>query len=120
MSERELVIKGLDDAYDRKLSRDMLDVGNGIKIAPQEPTGLSIWAGLLKDGYIEPFQVLWAIRPERKGREKWRAARVTLEEGSYYFNLQHPRDSDDFDALSKRKDEELRSVVPDLEESTPF
>lgn len=124
MSEKQRIIKALDLAYEKQLSDGMIDSGAGFKIAPQlgaEKSASSIWANLLSDGYIKPYDVLWAIR-FNFGKREWLAARVTLPtEGTFYFNLRHGKDSDDFDALGKKMDEKFRSFVPDdEEESNPF
>jgi hypothetical protein len=120
---KERIIKALDLAYEKQLSDGLLDTGAGFKIAPQvsaEKSAISIWAKLLSDGYIKPYEVLWAIRFLAHKKE-FLAVRVTLPtEGIFYFNLRCGRDSDDFDSLGKKMDEKLRTFIPDIEESNPF
>lgn len=113
MSIRE----GLQKAREMELTTGQtLDCGK-FRVVPTIPTGRSFWAGLVREGQIEPWDVLWALR-EKEGRTEWLgillANPVTME-GDLVFDLRTTDGRKGADRVQARYQDNAPSFLAELE-----
>jgi hypothetical protein len=110
MTDDSKIIELLDKAYKMNLSDETLNYKDEFIVAPQSTAGTSAWATLLKEGKIQPKDVIWAFVPGEK--KTWLAVRVTIThldfkfsdrplQEVFYFNLRNWEDRQKFKQLEE-------------------